>query len=302
MPGSVFLDNLAETVSYRLADASMAPPLQTVQYIGMSTPVDAATSTITLQAPISCTPSTCPAEQNGDLLYVLLVFQSTASVNPAPAGWVVQDSLGVLGSQSVVLYSHWVQAGDPASWTWTLSASVPAAGIITAYRGVQQVETDGGIKNGVGGTVSAGTIATTKGSEVAVAYFTEWTSGIAFSVPAGMTLRTSTPTKSIVWFDTAVPVATGPNSFSATSTESGGASSSWTAHIFALQPTPFCPAHVVIADDGAEERIPQDKMNGANSGGYPAYTNTITNVASQPRYPNGILSASPLDAGTTGLR
>ena len=72
----------------------------------------------------------------GDLLIAVVNNRGAPSI-VRPAGWTL---LGGTGNGRVAeqhAYCHVAASGDPSSWTWGFSASVSAAGVMTAYAGAE---------------------------------------------------------------------------------------------------------------------------------------------------------------------
>jgi hypothetical protein len=78
----------------------------------------------------------------GDVLLAFLFTDTAATMNTPAAGWTAftlspRDNSG---AQDTRMFAYWrvMQAGDPASWTWTFGANATGGKIMLAYSGVDQ--------------------------------------------------------------------------------------------------------------------------------------------------------------------
>ena len=150
-----------------------------------------------------------------------------APVVTAPAGWtwIRTDAAGTSTTQAI--YDRVVTASEPASYTWSFSKSVPAAGGISDYQGVNNaapvnVSAGAGQNSNTTSIVAPSVTTTVAGAEV-VGFFSV---GGANSItpPTGMTERgeaSSTAGSSrVTWegsdFTQATPGATGTRTATAT--------------------------------------------------------------------------------------
>src|SRR5205814_1599209 len=93
----------------------------------------------------------------------------------APAGWTLirRDTAGTYTTQA--LYYRVVTASEPASYSWSFSGAVPAAGGIVAYSGVSTaapVDVSGGTGQNVNATsIVAPSVTTTVSGTRVVGFF-----------------------------------------------------------------------------------------------------------------------------------
>jgi acyl dehydratase len=133
--------------------------------------------------------------QNGDLLIAAVAFNSsTATVTTPPSGWTALDSApAVTGSQTCGVWYRLYTTGVTAP-TWGLSAQLKTAGVMVAYRGVNQITP---VVAGTRTTRSASSADLTAASltmtaanqEMLAIYMVKTTTATTASTPAGMTPR-----------------------------------------------------------------------------------------------------------------
>jgi hypothetical protein len=128
--------------------------------------------------------------QPGDVMVAGIGIRGAPSV-ATPAGWTFlrKDAAGTYTTQA--LYYRVVTGPEPLSYTWSFSSSVPAAGGISAYRGVN-TSTPVGASGGIGQntdttSILAPSINASAGSEV-VGFFSIGGNN-SITPPTGMTER-----------------------------------------------------------------------------------------------------------------
>jgi hypothetical protein len=126
----------------------------------------------------------------GDVMVAAVGVRGSATVT-APPGW----SLVRLDNANYVLqavYTRAVSTAEPASWTWTFSASVPAAGGILDYSGVNTatpVDVHAGLATTTATTaITAPSITTTVDGDDIVGFY-DIGGGNSITPPPGMTER-----------------------------------------------------------------------------------------------------------------
>jgi hypothetical protein len=167
------------------AAALATTPSQTTQAIafhGSSFAANATATTLSIPAPSGAQP--------GDVEVMGIAARGAPRFTP-PSGWTLvrQDTNGFTMTQAV--FTHVVTADEPASYTWTISASQSAAGGIIAYGGVRTVspvDVAGGQANASSTSVTAPSITTSKPGEQLVGFFGVGTA-TTFTAPAGMAER-----------------------------------------------------------------------------------------------------------------
>jgi hypothetical protein len=175
---------------------------------------------------------------DGDVMVASIGFSSGgATITPQDAGWTFVSRAVNGAGASVAVYVQ-VASGEPANYTWDLSAALAIGGTVTAYTGVDTttpVDTSGISSNGT----TTASISTAQPGEMLVASFFGWTNGSAstWTPPAGMTERVDvTTTAGFYSFEMAEalqPLAGATGAKVATPTPSIGSGAS---HILALRP------------------------------------------------------------------
>ena len=108
----------------------------------------------------------------------------------APAGWT-QTTESVNAGVRTRVFTRTAAAGDPGSWAFTLSASQKAAGVISAYSGVDTaspIDVSGVGTNASGTAHVAPSVSTTGNNRLMMVVSTIATSTTA-TAPAGSTER-----------------------------------------------------------------------------------------------------------------
>ncbi|HEY4411349.1 MAG TPA: Ig-like domain-containing protein, partial [Acidimicrobiia bacterium] len=163
----------------------------------------------------------------GDVMVAGVGIRGTPAVTPPP-GWtfIRTDAAGTYTTQ--VLYYRVVTASEPASYTWTFSASVPAAGGIEDYQGVNTavpINVSGAtaqINNTT--SIAAPSVTTTVPAARVVGFFSIG-GGNSITPPAGMTERSEASSTAgsshVTWegsdFTQTAAGATGPRTATAAS-------------------------------------------------------------------------------------
>ncbi len=127
----------------------------------------------------------------GDVMVAGIGIRGAPSIT-APAGWnlVRTDAAGTYTTQAI--YDRVVTASEPASYTWSFSKSVPAAGGISDYQGVNtaapvNVSAGTGTNSNTTSILAPSVTTTVAGAEV-VGFFSIG-GGNSITPPAGMTER-----------------------------------------------------------------------------------------------------------------
>jgi Bacterial Ig domain/Calcineurin-like phosphoesterase len=163
----------------------------------------------------------------GDVMLAGLGIRGAPAVTP-PAGWTLirRDQAGTYTTQA--LYYRVVTPSEPASYTWTFSTSVPAAGGISAYQGVNTAApvnaSAGAGQNSTTLSIVAPSVTTTVAAAQVVGFFSIGGNN-SITPPAGLTERSeasSTAGSNHVTAETSdftqpTPGATGPRTATASS-------------------------------------------------------------------------------------
>lgn len=75
----------------------------------------------------------------GDFMLAFIEINSTTPTITPPSGWTTVNTQDVGTTLRTAVYSKVATASEPSTYTWTLSASAKAAGLITSYDGVASV-------------------------------------------------------------------------------------------------------------------------------------------------------------------
>ncbi|MGV8992251.1 MAG: DUF6701 domain-containing protein [Thiobacillus sp.] len=130
----------------------------------------------------------------------ILIAQVAVGNNPtftAPVGWTLINKSNNSSSLSQAIY--WKRAGtsNPASDTWSFSASDRAAGTMSAYRGVDPivpVNVFSSLSNASSTSVAAGSITPTVAGSQLIGLYAVANGNASFTPPAGMAEREDIPT------------------------------------------------------------------------------------------------------------
>lgn len=130
----------------------------------------------------------------GDVMIAAVTTRNAATIT-APAGWTAVGGLNTSSGSTMrsAVYYRVVTGAEPASYTFTLSSSGRAVGIIAAYRGVDTanpIDVAGGQANSSASTITAPSVTASVSGGTLVALFSIAT-GTTISAPAGMNLRGS---------------------------------------------------------------------------------------------------------------
>jgi len=213
------LDSNTATVTVTVG--TPPPPSPGITFRSASSAQNPTSTTLTINRPAGVIA--------GDVMVAGIGIRGAPSIT-APAGWslVRTDAAGTYTTQAI--YDRVVTASEPASYTWSFSGSVPAAGGISDYQGVNTA-------NPVNASAGAGTnsntlsivapsLTTTVPAAQVVGFFSIG-GGNTITPPAGMTERAEASSTAgsnhVTWegsdFTQATPGATGPR----TATASGSA-------------------------------------------------------------------------------
>jgi hypothetical protein len=77
-----------------------------------------------------------PGTTSGDVLLAAVSLRNSSAGIGVPAGWTQTINASESGALRTVVYRRVAGGSEPASYTWTFSASTSAAGLIAAYFGV----------------------------------------------------------------------------------------------------------------------------------------------------------------------
>lgn len=126
----------------------------------------------------------------GDALVAgVAVRSSSVSLTP-PSGWVQTINASEGSGIRMIVFQKVAGSGEPASFTWTFSGSVAAAGVIASYSGVhtgQPVEAADGWGNGSSRSITAPGISTSSGAMLL--NFSATSVATTITPPTGMTER-----------------------------------------------------------------------------------------------------------------
>ena len=190
----------------------------------------------------------------GDLLLAQIANRQSAYTLNAPAGWTLLrretggSTVGTMATSAV--FWRWAAAGDPVSWTWTMSASpgVQMVGGIAAYSGVHATSpiNASGVASGTSVTATTPSITTTVADTRLVHLLAKRQEQLP--APTGTTGRWSLLSGAGA---TNVGAAAGDESFAGpgvtatrSSTDPGNTNTAleWVAHTVALRPAPGPPS------------------------------------------------------------
>jgi len=128
----------------------------------------------------------------GDVMIAAIAVRPSTATITAPAGWTLIRRTNQAATNSLAQATYWrlVGAGEPASYTWTLSNTHTGAagGIIALYgvNGAAPVDVENGQVTASGLTVAAPTVTTTRQYDMVVTSHA-LTSSTTFTPPGGMT-------------------------------------------------------------------------------------------------------------------
>ncbi len=145
----------------------------------------AATGVLTLT--INIPPGTAA---NDGMVASVAVRPNTAVITP-PAGWALVQRMDNATAQasSLAVYGKIATAGEPASYTWTLSTSTGSAGGIQSFAGVDVTnpfDTAFGVSTASSLNHAAPSVTTTSANDMIVTSHA-FPSGATWTPPAGMT-------------------------------------------------------------------------------------------------------------------
>ena len=138
-----------------------------------------------------------------DVLLAQVVVEGGSGINvTSPAGWTQirrDDSAAATGgsgfpAMSAVLYDHVATASEPATYSWTFSASEEASGGIADYAGVNTatpIDASSGQPNndtGSSATMTAPSVTTTFANDTLI-FFGAYDAYLSWTPPPGMTQR-----------------------------------------------------------------------------------------------------------------
>lgn len=220
--------------------------------------------------------------QNHVMIASVAVRPHTVTVTP-PSGWTQVRRIDntVSTTNSLIVYRKVAGAGEPANYTWTLSAHTGAVGNIASFSGVDtaspvnvengQVWT--GAVNMTAFNVVAPSVTTTVAGTMLVTSYaisSSGTSGSAWTPPAGMTEAADISSESgttgeSIEVSYAVQAAAGATG-TKTATVAGHDDGDAGAHILALKPGAGCPVLAEsIGPEPSETRysttLPFDNVN-----------------------------------------
>lgn len=169
------------TVS-QLCTPTYSPRLATIAH--RSSAAATGSGTVTVSAPAGI--------QAGDLLVAAHADQYDTAPTP-PAGWTARGDVkhSTANSLSVSLYTRFVQAGDPTTYSWS-AATGPAVLTVSAYSGVDTANPlNGAAATGTGTSVVAPSITPAAAPTRLVGLFSVRAAS-TLTAPASMTQRSAT--------------------------------------------------------------------------------------------------------------
>jgi uncharacterized repeat protein (TIGR01451 family) len=127
----------------------------------------------------------------GDVMIAAIAVRPSTATITVPAGWILirRTNQGATNDNSQATYSKVAAAGEPASYTWTFSASTGSAGGIMTFYGVSTaapVDVENGQVTPSGLTHTAPSVATTKAYDMVVTTHS-FSSAATWTPPGGMT-------------------------------------------------------------------------------------------------------------------
>ncbi len=124
----------------------------------------------------------------GDVLLAEIQVRGAPTLT-APSGWafVRSDTSGTTLRQAI--YVHVAQASEPATYTWSFSASLAAGGVVSAYAGINAtapVDSTSGRVNASSTSIATNALSTTAADAAIVGFFGTATNA-SITPPTGMT-------------------------------------------------------------------------------------------------------------------
>lgn len=132
--------------------------------------------------------------QNGDIM--IAVFEISISISNeinTPSGWTLLDNAASVGPN---VASYWrVASAEPASYTWTFSATNAVSGIIASYSGGGSIDTHGAFNRTTSSTsITANSISTAIDGDMLVFVVGCSAAETSYTGPAGFTQRATPST------------------------------------------------------------------------------------------------------------
>ncbi|OYW84522.1 hypothetical protein B7Z17_03955, partial [Candidatus Saccharibacteria bacterium 32-49-10] len=173
---SIYMLSGVAQAAVQLRASSDSYSTDTISYRNSSSAGNAGATTVGIAMPTGVV-------QN-DVMVAAITFQGGTGVTVTPpTGWNLvqrQDSTTTLGQ---ALYWKLAAAGESGTYTWTLSKSRKASGVIMAYSGVNTaspIDISGGQANASSATITAPSVTTTVANDMLVGFFGE-NAGTAFT-------------------------------------------------------------------------------------------------------------------------
>ncbi|HVW33756.1 MAG TPA: Ig-like domain-containing protein [Acidimicrobiia bacterium] len=270
------------------------PPPPGVTFRAASSAKNATATTLTINRPARAVA--------GDV-WVAGVGTRTAPTVTPPAGWTLirRDQAGTYTTQA--LYYHVVTAAEPASYTWKFSASVPAAGGISDYQGVNTttpVNNSAGAGQNINSlSIVAPSVMTTVAAAQVVGFFSIG-GGNTISPPPGMTERgeasSTAGSNHVTWETSDFALAAAGATGSRTATASSSPHPSVGA-LVALTPGVAPPNQAPVASD-ISVTTPQDTAIQVTLPASDADNCELSFVVNQPAH--GTVTAGPAQACVPG--
>lgn len=268
-----------------------------ITFVSASTANPNATSTtLTVNAPASL--------QAGDLLVAMIATADPSLTFTQPAGWALVTLAGVTnpastgaGGMTQMIAYKFATAAEPASYSWTISASTKATAAIVAYREVDRSAPFLGFNvtttTTASATVTAPTVNTAVPNALVVRLLgTDTAGGGTLSAPAGTTSRATTSSQAnpgtTLQVADAIQAAAGATG-GATGTASGSATN--VGYTLALRPALLTEYRMEEASwNGTSGEVADNTGNGYNatadrlntSTGYATTANTSSAIAGNP--------------------
>ena len=157
---------------------------RTILFRSASTAAQKAGTSIAIARPSGLKPN--------DVMLAAITTNTTTGTVTAPSGWslVRSDSVSTTnGTVRQLIYSKVAGASEPASYTWSFSATATATGALAAYAGVSTVTpvgpSSGAVQGTTAKTITAPSVGATASGDLVVGFF-----GLAmnssFTPPNGM--------------------------------------------------------------------------------------------------------------------
>jgi hypothetical protein len=127
----------------------------------------------------------------GQVLFAVVLARTAGTTVTPPAGRTQVISTASAKNLKQIVYWKAATAGEPASYSFTLSASVKASGVVVAYSGLDTsapVELSGGQANASSTSITAPTLTPAQASSLLLGFYGIANAGVS-SAPTGFASR-----------------------------------------------------------------------------------------------------------------